>query len=258
MILVLGGTSEGREIVRALQRAGYSCLLSVASDLGELFLEEKIPRRVGQLGPETLQQLLRELRVDLIVDATHPYAAQIQRLSQTVAREMAVAYWRFQRPPLELPDDPGLIRVADYEGALQVLRASEGGIFFTIGVKNLARFRELWESASRPVWVKVYPAADSIELCRASGLRPEQIYAFHGSGTFEILRAILKQIGAAWLVTKESGRTGGTDLKIAAALESGCKILLIERPQVETGLEFITFADVEQLLLKLKELERSS
>ncbi|TCL74076.1 cobalt-precorrin 6A reductase [Hydrogenispora ethanolica] len=257
MILVLGGTSEGREIARALQQAGRSCLLSVASGLGELFLEEGTPRRVGRLEPETLEALLRERHVELIIDATHPYAVQIQALSQKIAREQSVAYWRFQRPRTEIPDHPAIIRVPDYQEAFQVLRDSEGGVLFTIGVKNLGRFRGLWDGAARPVWAKVYPTAESMEICRACGLRPEQIYAFHGPGTPELLGAILKQTRAAWLVTKESGQAGGTDVKLAAALESACKVLLIDRPTLAEGSPAVTVESIEKLLGMVKGLELS-
>ena len=176
MILILGGTTEGRVLAEMLSRAGYNCILSVASTLGGTFAGNIVEIQVGPLTPDSLQQLIEERDISLIIDATHPYALLIKEIAQTAAAEHHLEYWRLERPQAFLPDIPGIIRVVDYTQALSVLTDSGGGIFFTIGVKNLHIFSELWKTG-RPVWVKVYPEAESLEQCKSFGLRPEQIFA---------------------------------------------------------------------------------
>ena len=49
----------------------------------------------------------------------------------------------------------------------------------------------------------------------------------------ELNLALLRQFHISYLVTKESGREGGFDEKLAAAKEAGCLLIVIERPKEE-------------------------
>lgn len=92
--------------------------------------------------------------------------------------------------------------------------------------------------------MKVYPELASIQACLDIGLKSQAIFAFHGPGSQPLFTALLEETGAEWLVTKESGVIGGTELKVRAALELGRKALLIERPAVVSGVVFKKLEDV--------------
>ncbi len=252
MILILGGTTEGRELAALIRQQGYQCALSVASSLGRNFANDCQELICGELDYGQLKELIDDGGFRIILDATHPYAEQIKLTAQRVAKEQGVIYLRYQRPATELPEVPNLIRVVDYRSGLKVLEQSTGGVFLTVGVRQLHLFQPLWTEQGRQVWVKVLPALESLERCSQLGLRPEQIFAFHGSGSKELVVAILRQTGAEWLVTKESGAAGGTAQKVAAALESGKKVLVIDRPTVEAELLFDNYQAILEWLVKYK------
>lgn len=252
MILILGGTTEGRELATLLKGQGYQCVLSVASGLGREFAIDLQGLICGELNYGRLTDLIEKGKFRVILDATHPYAEQIKITAQRVAREKGLTYLRYQRPAADLPKGPNLFRVGNYATALRILEQSAGGIFLTIGVRQIHLFRSLWSDKQCRVWVKVLPVSESLDRCLALGLRPEQIYAFHGAGSKEILTAILRETGAGWLVTKESGNTGGILVKVDAALELGRKVLVIDRPPVETDLIFDNYDAILEWLAKEK------
>lgn len=96
MILVLGGTTEGRELAALLQQKGYNCLLSVAGELGEAMAASfsgEVHR--GPLDRDGLKRLFRERGITAVIDATHPHAALITEYAQAAASETETPYARF-------------------------------------------------------------------------------------------------------------------------------------------------------------------
>lgn len=233
MILILGGTTEGRELANSLQELGYPCILTVTTGLGAKLAGSGLRVLVGELDNNRLAALINREDVDLLIDATHPYALEIKEVAAKVAKELRVPYLRLERPAAKLPGDPGVIVVPDYRGAAVILEQGCGGILFTIGVRNLALFQHLWMEKKRPVWVKIYPEVKSLETCFNLGLHPEQIFAFHGPGDKGLLKALFAATGAAWIVTKDGGAAGGVALKAEAALEMRRKLLVIQRPAAQ-------------------------
>ncbi len=250
MILVLGGTTEGRELADLLKQQGYQCILSVAGPLGRDFASDYQDLISGELNHWQLAKLVDENGIKIILDATHPYAQQITLIAQLVAEEKSLSYLRYQRPTAAPLEGPNLFRAADYGQGLEIIEQSTGGVFLTIGVRKLHFFRSLWAEQQRRVWVKVLPVPESINHCLNQGLRSDQIFAFHGTGSKELVSAILQQTGAEWLVTKESGSTGGTDVKVNAAFDLGRRVLLIDRPPIQADLIFDNYQAILDWLAK--------
>ena len=79
------------------------------------------------------------------------------------------------------------------------------------------------------------PSIESFERCLRLWVSEEDIVALQGPFSRELNREMLRHFGADALVTKESGRVGGLEEKIQAALDLGIKVILVERPPVEYG-----------------------
>jgi len=88
------------------------------------------------------------------------------------------------------------------------------------------------------VYARVLPMEESLQLCQRAGLHPSHILAMQGPFSVEMNIAMLKSVGAKFLVTKDSGSRGGFDEKIAAAREAGAKLVVIGRPPQKEGLSF--------------------
>jgi precorrin-6A/cobalt-precorrin-6A reductase len=86
--------------------------------------------------------------------------------------------------------------------------------------------------AGRRVVVRVLPDHQVIEKVRSMGVAPKDIVAMQGPFSKEMNRITFKMYNASVIVTKDSGRAGGTDTKIAAALQLKIPVVLIKRPKL--------------------------
>ena len=102
----------------------------------------------------------------------------------------------------------------------------------TTGSKELAVFCEDEEVKKRLV-VRVLPGLESLELCKQNGLEGKQIIAMQGPFSKEMNLATIRQYHIDCLVTKESGKTGGEDTKILAAMEAGIPCYVIRKPATD-------------------------
>ena len=117
--------------------------------------------------------------------------------------------------------------------AARYLEKQDGVIFLTTGSKELSVFTEEISRKSR-LFARVLPSAEVIASCRALGLEGKQICGMQGPFSREMNEAMLLQTKAAWLVTKNTGSSGGFSEKIQAAEACGVRCVIIRRPE-ETG-----------------------
>ena len=98
-ILVLGGTAEARALAARLADKGAAVMLSLAG-VTRAPRDQGVPTRIGGFGgAEGLGRYLRENGVDLLVDATHPYAATISDNASRAATDVGLPIVALRRPP---------------------------------------------------------------------------------------------------------------------------------------------------------------
>lgn len=231
MILVLAGTADAREVISRLKGENYPVAASAVSPYGARLAAEAgaDPVLQGALAGEQLSEALRNRGIRAVVDATHPFAGVITRQARDCCREMGLPYYRYRRPPVEMPQYPGLMTAVDWQQAVE--QASRARIIFlAIGTRNLQVFKESNLLAGRRIIVRVLPDVDSINECRRLGIWPEDIVAMQGPFGYELNAALFRHFGVDLLVTKDSGRTGGVDSKVQAAMDLGIKVVVVQRP----------------------------
>lgn len=223
-ILILGGTTEARELSRALADAGAEVLVSVASAYGaqEQGVYPGVQIRCGPMSEAKKQALLSS--VSLCVDATHPYAQHVTASARQICEAMAIPYLRLLRPPSE----PGTGQIVDSAAeAASFLEETEGNILLTTGVKELGAFAALSPARLFP---RVLPCRESLAACEALDIPRRNIIAMQGPFSREMNAATIRQYHIRWLVTKDGGAPGGFPEKAEAARETGAGLLVIRRP----------------------------
>ena len=233
-ICVFGGTTEGRELVEFLNTQPCRITACVATDYGQALLPEsdRLTVSARRLPVGEIAGLLRQERFDLVIDATHPYAASISASIRKACRETGTETWRLLRGASAAPEDA--VFVENTEKAVELLCKTEGNILLTTGSKELAHYAALPGFAER-CWARVLPLPASLEACRAAGLPPAHILAMQGPFSEELNAALLRSTGARWLVTKDGGAAGGFAEKAAAAAQTGARLLVIGRPAETDG-----------------------
>lgn len=233
-ICVFGGTTEGRELVEFLNTQPCRITACVATDYGQALLPEsdRLTVSARRLPVGEIAGLLRQERFDLVIDATHPYAASISASIRKACLETGTETWRLLRGASAAPE--GAVFVENTEKAVELLCKTEGNILLTTGSKELAHYAALPGFAER-CWARVLPLPASLEACRAAGLPPAHILAMQGPFSEELNAALLRSTGARWLVTKDGGAAGGFAEKAAAAAQTGARLLVIGRPAETDG-----------------------
>lgn len=245
-ICVFAGTTEGRELVSFLCRQNVRVFACVATQYGQTLLEERenLTVSAARLTTERMQALFLRERFDLVVDATHPYASAVTENIAEACASCATEYLRLLRGSSSHPED--CVFVENIAEAVTFLNGVEGNILLTTGSKELSGFMPVSDFVRR-VYPRVLPMEQSLRLCDEAGVKKDHIIAIQGPFTEEMNAAMLRMTNAKYMVSKDTGKVGGFDEKIAAARQAGATLVVIGRPPQKEGL---TYHEVLTLLCR--------
>lgn len=233
MILVLAGTTEGREVTSLLQQEGFKVNAAVLSPYGaELLPLKDGDGLVGPLDRGSLRGWINAKDIQAVVDATHPFALQISHLAMQVTAELSIPYIRLERPKMELPQHP-LIKTVDRLEQMEAYFKAGQNVFSTLGTNHLEQLLKMAVRQKARLIARVLPLADVVGRCAEAGLSPDQIIALKGPFTQELNQHLFLHSGADLILSKDSGQVGGLDSKIQAALALGIPIVVWLRPVLE-------------------------
>ncbi len=234
-ICIFGGTTEGRKLAEFLSGQPCDVTVCVATDYGQTLLPESehVSVSARKLPVGEIVSLLTEKRFDLVIDATHPYAQSITKSIASACRETGTLRWRLLRSASGVSSEHTYVETVSDAAAF--LAGTEGNILLTTGSKELAKFSQL-PGFSERVWARVLPMQASLDACAQAGLPASHIFAMQGPFSEAMNTAMLRSIGAQYLVTKDGGAPGGFEEKEAAAKSAGARLVVIGRPPEEEGL----------------------
>jgi precorrin-6A/cobalt-precorrin-6A reductase len=226
-LLILGGTGDAVELaLQAMSLPGVEVITSLA---GRTSTPKKLlgAVRSGGFGGEAgLVEYLQAEQVDLIIDATHPFAAQISWNAAGAARKVGIPWLMLIRPGWErLPQD-NWIEVENIAAAVTAIPASAERIFLTIGRQQLAPFASLTD---RWCLMRSIDPPDSNIL-----LPPGELLFDRGPFSLEQELKLLQDYQIDAVVSKNSGGDA-TYAKIIAARELGLPVVMVQRPIVPKG-----------------------
>ena len=223
-LLIFGGTTEGRVLAERTAALGAEVTVSVATPLGaeELAGLDGVRVLTGRLDQSTMESLLTDF--DRCVDATHPYAKIVTAAVRAACENSNTPLRRLLRAESSAKD---VIRVSSCAGAAAFLAERTGNILLATGSKELAAFSQL---PPQQLYARILPTHEGIAACEALGLPHRNILALQGPFTQKLNEAMLEQYRIVWLVTKDGGSPGGFQEKLAAARNTGARLVLVERP----------------------------
>jgi precorrin-6A/cobalt-precorrin-6A reductase len=231
MILLIGGTSETAPLASGLAAAGYEVLVSTATNaplaIGD---HPRISRREGRLNEEGMVALAGEKGIRVIVDAAHPYAAEAHTVAGKAARRLGIPCLVFRRAAADMKGE-NIRFAADHAEAAEMAFAFGRPVLLTTGSRNLAPYVEAGRRTGVAHVVRVLDTRESLDACRAAGIPEDRIIAGRGPFSVEENLAAIRRFGIGVIVTKESGRVGGVEDKLAAAFQTNCQVIVICRPE---------------------------
>lgn len=235
-VLIFAGTVEGRTIAEYLSVNHISCHVCVATEYGESLLPagRNLTVSHNRMKAEEMECLMVSLSVAFVIDATHPYAAVVTDHIRLACERAGKEYIRLIRETQMITDER-VVYVDSVKAAVDFLEGTNGAILAVTGSKELAEYTKLTDYKTR-VYARVLSVPKVVVACDELGFRGKHLICMQGPFSKEMNVAMIRQLGTSWLVTKESGSTGGFIEKYQAALETNSRLVLIGRPKQECGL----------------------
>lgn len=183
---------------------------------------QPLPVRIGGFGGAGgLTRWLRAQRISHVIDATHPFAAQISANACAACEALGLPLLAVQRPEWQPGPGDDWLRVPDMAGAVAALPAAPAQVFLAIGRQNLGAFADLPHD-----WLlRLVDPPEAPPLPRA------QVVVARGPFTVADDRALMVRHRITYLVTKNSGGTGAS-AKLQAARDLGVRVVMIDRPSL--------------------------
>ncbi|WP_298720588.1 cobalt-precorrin-6A reductase [uncultured Ferrovibrio sp.] len=233
-LLLLGGTGEALRLARELEgNSRVHCISSLAGRTEEPVRPPGEVRIGGFGGVPGLTTYLMNEAIEMVLDATHPFASQIARNAHDACLKLGIPRAKLVRPPWSpSPGDRWTIMPSISAAATFLRFHPARRIFLTLGRQELGPFVPLGEEGERNGSARWFltrmidPPGDGIRLPRG------EIVLGRGPFQPEEEKALMQKHQIDMLVTKNSGGAAG---KIAAAAELHLPVLMIDRPPLPPG-----------------------
>jgi precorrin-6A/cobalt-precorrin-6A reductase len=221
-ILVLGGTTEARLLAERLAgRADLDVTLSLAGRTVAP-ARQAVPVRTGGFGGAAgLADYLKRERIDVLIDATHPYASAISANARAAAQTTSVRFVAVRRPPWIAVADDRWTEVEDVRDAMRVLGDEPRRVLVALGRNELT---PLLQAPQHFYLIRsVDPVDPPLPLPHAAYIT--------GRGPFAEADelALMRAHGIDAVIAKNSGGSA-TYGKIAAARALGIEVIMLRRP----------------------------
>lgn len=222
MILVFGGTTEGRMAAKVLDESGTIYYYSTRSDVQDIQLAHGV-RLTGTMELAQMKVFCLEHDIALIIDATHPFAQNLHYNVVNLAQQLGVPLIRVNR--IFPPHDADLVWCRDYDDAISQLNKHnvERLIAFT-GVNTIGKLKDYWQH--NECWFRILDRDESREATATAGFPQDHLVYYESNGTEQLLKQLLPQA----IITKESGTSGGFVEKVDAARRNGVLTFVVECP----------------------------
>jgi precorrin-6A/cobalt-precorrin-6A reductase len=221
-ILILGGTAEARALAAALaKRREFTATLSLAGRTAEPAPQAVPVRRGGFGGAEGLARHLREEAIDLLIDATHPYAAIISANAAQGAADAGVGLLALRRPAWTKVAGDDWTEVETVAEVVAALGSAPRRVFLALGRKEIAPF----ETAPQHFYLvrSVDPVDPPLAVPHAAYITARGPFSKADD------RALVESHCIETIVAKNSGGDA-TYGKIAAARALGLPVIMLKRP----------------------------
>ena len=225
MILVFGGTTEGRIVTQVLDESGKEYYYSTKGDLQQVDFVHGI-RITGAMTEEALIDFIQQNDIELIIDAAHPFAAVLHNTIGLATAQTGTPVIRYER--VYPKKQEGIIECTSYNDMIEKLEAQPCHRLLALtGVNTIKPLKPFW--SKHESYFRILDRDDSHEKSDAEGFPREQLL-YWKLGEEQNDAEIYDRIQPDAVITKDSGTSGYFDEKLAPAIERGIPIYVLQRP----------------------------
>ena len=247
-ILIFGGTTEGRKAANWLSDLKQPFYYSTKTTSNPL-LSEMGECLSGGMNEKEMIEFCRNQEIKLIVDAAHPFAADLHINLHRVASELDIAIVRIEREFIERLDHEFIHYLPSMDACIELIRKMGiERVLSLIGVKNLPKIKKALPDCD--IWFRILNFPESIRMAHDANVREDRLIV---SSRFENLlleEELIKEHGIQGIMTKESGYSGLLDKKMDLAIKHAIPLFIVKRPDlpeydkiIKTRSEFQSYLD---------------
>ena len=256
-VFLLGGTKDSINIIEHIKNNYDTYILTTTTtEYGA-----KLAREGGSddtiarpLPKDEIIEIIKDGDFDILIDATHPFAAHITETSASIARKIKIPYIRVERPITNLENIPTshihYVNSFDDAGKLIASKFNQGNVLHFAGANTMKDILK-YVSAER-FYPRILKVESSIKKCEELNIDPDHIIPMTGAATKEENLELIERYDASVMITKESGEIGGVIEKIEAAFEKDVACVMIHRPKIKMLEKSDIVNDLNQLDKKIK------
>ena len=215
MVLIFGGTTEGRKAVEVLEEAGNTYFYSTKTGEQDITLHHGV-RLDGAMDGEVMQAFCREHDIRLLVDAAHPFASALHQTIAKVSSSLQIPVVRYER--IYPPRHPDITWIDDYSEVPTDIHS----LLATTGVQSISKLQYL-EGKGIKVYYRILNRESSVVLALKQGATEGQLCYYDNPSDIPVK--------AEAILLKESGMSGGFCEKVEAAKARGMKVIALKRPE---------------------------
>ena len=258
-ILLLGGTKDSTNIIEHVKNNYDAYILTTTTtEYGAKLAKESGSDEViaRPLPKDELTEIIKKENIDLLIDATHPFAAHITQTSVSIANELKMPFIRFERPitNLENIDTSHIHYVNSFDEAGKLIENEfiEGNVLHFAGANTMEEI--LKHVSVDRFYPRILKVESSIEKCEILGVDPSHIIPMKGAASLDENLDLIEKYDASVMITKESGEIGGVVEKIQAANEKDIAVIMIQRPEIDDLNKNDIVSNLNELDIKLQNL----
>ena len=258
-ILLLGGTKDSTNIIEHVKNNYDAYILTTTTtEYGAKLAKESGSDEViaRPLPKDELTEIITKENIDLLIDATHPFAAHITQTSVSIANELKMPFIRFERPitNLENIDTSQIHYVNSFDEAGKLIENEfiEGNVLHFAGANTMEEI--LKHISVDRFYPRILKVESSIEKCEMLGVDPSHIIPMKGAASLDENLDLIEKYDASVMITKESGEIGGVVEKIQAANEKDIAVIMIQRPEIDDLNKNDIVSNLDELDIKLQNL----
>ncbi|MDF0496718.1 cobalt-precorrin-6A reductase [Bradyrhizobium yuanmingense] len=236
--LILGGTADASLLAAEIARAGIDAVYSYGGRT-RAPADQPLPTRIGGFGGVNgLADYIRREGITHVIDATHPFAAEMSRNAVEACAQTGTPLLALERAPWIKAADDTWIEVVDVNAAVAVLPDATANVFLAIGRQHIAPF------ATKPQHAYTLRFVDPPDAPLPFAA---DVIVSRGPFTLHSELAMLRTRGIAWIVARNSGGDGAR-AKVDAARMLGLPVIMISRPKLPERQRVESVTDVMQWL----------
>ena len=223
MILIIGGTTEGRAAIRVIEKAEKTYYYSTKGDKQSVECPHGV-RLTGGMDAEEMVAFCHAKEIKLIINAAHPFASLLHRNVSRTSERLGIPVIRFERMYPER--DERFVWCDSFDDAIRKLKARPIKKLLALsGVNTIAPLRPYWET--RMCWFRILDREESLLIAQKQGFPKERLVFLNEKDDNSDL---IERLAPDAILTKESGYSGSFEEKTNKALELGVSVFVIKRP----------------------------